>query len=192
MPGSIRGKCGYYLKQEVFMKNSKKQIVITALVAVMAVVPFVVARTSANADSRYKCGSACNNLDPTAKVPGQSFKCSDDAKVVNGSNAYPKAANNGTPGQDDANMKVVVYYSHRCQTLWAKVTNSGVIGRTAAFLSLDNFTSGTSYQYSSFPKGTSVTTKMIDDHADSYGIGASVSLNEQIGSKYYAHYAFAY
>jgi hypothetical protein len=73
-----------------------------------------------------------------------------------------------------------------CETLWATITNSRAIGRTSC--SLVNARVITPYYSvgSSCPAaGTSITTRMVDDHSPTYGVAAVVNLIEQTSNTTY-------
>ena len=128
------------------------------------------------------CGSACNGKAPSYN------NCSSSAVQV--AQGHPKASYRSVDSngyrQDiteyDTRLLVRVMYSTSCETLWAVVSNL----RSFSRLDCDAYMVRTYYPvWNNVPvecpvAGTSVTTKMVDDHHPSYGIAAKAEVREKM------------
>ncbi len=124
--------------------------------------------------TKWYCGSQCNEKAPNWVVPSNGVQCSRSA--VHLGSGHPTNLSN----QADTYMTVHVYYSTVCETMWATATNSRATGRT--FCQVGGYKwDSPSYVFSTDcpPAGTSVTTRMIDDHDPNYGVAAEMFLAER-------------
>ena len=148
---------------------------------------------SSEALSSWYCGTRCQGKPPSWVVPGHG-KCSTGARLIGiGHPNASLAVDRGYPGFNANGITVRVYYSPKCQTLWAVVANSTqpVVSERQCDVNVSwiGVPGGTIWYECPHP-GTTLTTAMVNDHSPTYGIAASANAHVTRGSGAQRRYAF--
>ena len=178
-------------------KNSSMRIlskpVSACLIVAMAFVASFINIPSSDAAAAYACGSQCNGKATGWVIPGKGFACANDGRIVK--SGKPTAAQTSPQEQsyNDTHIKVSVYYSAKCQTLWAKVTNTNSAGRKYCGVYMSRFIT-TKYSKSlACPKtGSTITTTMLNDYSPTKGAAASIEVNTTNNANKASRFYFSY